>query len=772
MAAAAAEESGEGSDSDPEEMDPEEIIDDDKYRDGNDDDLEDVEEEGMEEPEEEEEEKVAAEGDDQEARYEGSVGSMVYEDDDRFDSNHNVDSNEQDEDLTLEKIDMSLASHVKRENNVVHYDYNSRTPLAKEGQEPPFSSDRATAKISWENLGSFEAKGPPMSVAHHKGIGAQIEMEVPFVERLALDKGYDEDQNGNDNHKETKLMGMESGDDIKLRASSSITPLLRPRSSSPGAGVERNKKPAIICDFFARGWCIKGSSCRFLHQKDGQSNNSKCTKNNVIVGSSEAHSVEDAGSRQPTRSVILDSSIKNDTLGKVLPEENKGSKNWYRSSEEHKLPTVGRNEESPGIMQSEGSRSFDHLSLHNEFPWKSPTGEYGSFKDPLLNHKWSHYSNHVDSRRLASVELIRGYPLGGIDSISSYRSFSSGSTLSSIYGNNNDSLGYGKGVMEPPSAKPNCQPSIYNSRSSPEFSSSFNSSLNTSLPSIGISPSQRGFTWSGSSPFIFSPQFQNSSPFYPRSAPDNLALHVISRDPYVSIGKMTSSTMNSWEPSVPFRPSFDFSSILSYRGRQYDPFIDSCEHPNGEVRPFQSSSNLILSSQNTLHKQILGDSLASQHPQSAISNQSIHSGDIRAYANVAQTAIVGQESRSPKSKEEKPLKLGHVVNSPSSKKEDLDSNHGLQTDGSKLSKEAKILKYFRASLIDFVKELVKPFWHEGRLSKDAHNIVVKKAVDKVISAYQPDQIPSTAEAVSQYLSFCQTKLEKLVEAYVGKYGKS
>lgn len=24
-------------------------------------------------------------------------------------------------------------------------------------------------------------------------------------------------------------------------------------------------KPAVICDFFAKGWCIKGKSCRFLH---------------------------------------------------------------------------------------------------------------------------------------------------------------------------------------------------------------------------------------------------------------------------------------------------------------------------------------------------------------------------------------------------------------------------------------------------------------------------------------------------------------------------
>lgn len=31
---------------------------------------------------------------------------------------------------------------------------------------------------------------------------------------------------------------------------------------------EGNKRPALICDFFAKGWCIKGNSCRFRHIKD------------------------------------------------------------------------------------------------------------------------------------------------------------------------------------------------------------------------------------------------------------------------------------------------------------------------------------------------------------------------------------------------------------------------------------------------------------------------------------------------------------------------
>ncbi|GAB2298657.1 hsp70 nucleotide exchange factor fes1 [Dionaea muscipula] len=50
-----------------------------------------------------------------------------------------------------------------------------------------------------------------------------------------------------------------------------FVPQVRPRSLSPSANFkDGNKRPAIICDFFAKGWCIKGNSCRFLHQRDSE----------------------------------------------------------------------------------------------------------------------------------------------------------------------------------------------------------------------------------------------------------------------------------------------------------------------------------------------------------------------------------------------------------------------------------------------------------------------------------------------------------------------
>ena len=76
------------------------------------------------------------------------------------------------------------------------------------------------------------------------------------------------------------------------------------------------------------------------------------------------------------------------------------------------------------------------------------------------------------------------------------------------------------------------------------------------------------------------------------------------------------------------------------------------------------------------------------------------------------------------------------------------------------------MRHFHAALVDLIKELLKPTWHEGHLNKDAHNTIVKKAVDKVLGTIQPHQIPITFESVKLYLSSSQPKIARLVEVRV------
>ncbi|KAJ6935559.1 protease-related family protein [Populus alba x Populus x berolinensis] len=56
--------------------------------------------------------------------------------------------------------------------------------------------------------------------------------------------------------------------------------------------------------------------------------------------------------------------------------------------------------------------------------------------------------------------------------------------------------------------------------------------------------------------------------------------------------------------------------------------------------------------------------------------------------------------------------------------------------------------------------------------EDAHNTIVKKTAEKVLSSLQPHQIPAAVESIKQFLSSSQPKMTKLAEGYVSKYGKS
>ncbi|XXG60803.1 hypothetical protein AAC387_Pa04g2626 [Persea americana] len=93
-------------------------------------------------------------------------------------------------------------------------------------------------------------------------------------------------------------------------------------------------------------------------------------------------------------------------------------------------------------------------------------------------------------------------------------------------------------------------------------------------------------------------------------------------------------------------------------------------------------------------------------------------------------------------------------------------------DEGKRSKDAKEMRMFKFALVEFVKELLKPTWKEGHMSKEAHKTIVKKVVDKVTGSLHGPHIPQTQERIDHYLSFSKPKLTKLVQAYVEKYLKT
>lgn len=86
--------------------------------------------------------------------------------------------------------------------------------------------------------------------------------------------------------------------------------------------------------------------------------------------------------------------------------------------------------------------------------------------------------------------------------------------------------------------------------------------------------------------------------------------------------------------------------------------------------------------------------------------------------------------------------------------------------------DEKAMRQFKIVLVEFVKEILKPTWKEGKMSREVYKTIVKKVVEKVSSSIQGVQIPRTQEKIDQYLAFSKSKITKLVEAYVGRHLKA
>ncbi|XP_042519955.1 protein FRIGIDA-ESSENTIAL 1-like isoform X2 [Macadamia integrifolia] len=621
------------------------------------------------------------------------------------------------------------------------------------------------------------------------------------AETLMSNGSRKKDSNGVLNTEEdTKRIDIKEGKDLKLRVSSLPTSQLRPRSLSPGAEFEdRNKRPAIVCDFFARGWCVKGSSCRFLHLKDGTG------KGDVPVASLENEVKVDAGLRhdmdaskisafpEPLASSATSSfSAKSHFPSeRFLPKEHGENLGWHQFPEEHRLSSVLRGSPSSGLLQeASGSKSLPHYDFQQFSSTRDDLGKFSSLQD-------------VDSEN----------PRGSLGP--DYKFHSTGSIIStSLYGGSSDPSVYDRSVREPLSLKQHSRSTV-NDHTLPVFSSS------TSFPSIGLSPPSSYISSSfggldGDREYHVShsaslPQ-NSSSPFYSRSEPDRFPA-----------GRKLQASSNDWEPSVPFRPSFFFGPAgISSPGSQYDPLLDSIEPHTGGHKSFQVSSSSLGAGIRHMPYQLTNcdsgltwlhgpeyntenHSLSYNHQShGSVMEKNIHSHGLHKAADETfGTSVADNQTKVSTPKEGKTERPGHghVVDVAKTKLSGHDPNPRYQTDarhkkesksgGGRHSnetglhqtprqnqdmdaqnKESKTLKLFRAALVDFVKELIKPSWREGHLRKDAHKSIVKKAVEKVISTLQLHQVPTTPELINQYLSSSRSKIAKLVEGYVDKYVKS
>ncbi|KAH0932631.1 hypothetical protein HID58_009748 [Brassica napus] len=236
---------------------------------------------------------------------------------------------------------------------------------------------------------------------------------------------------------------------------------------------------------------------------------------------------------------------------------------------------------------------------------------------------------------------------------------------------------------------------------------------------------------------------------------------------------------HDWEPSEPFRASFTIPPyILPSSDALYDPFTDIENPQDRSLTAPLSSKGRYAQKKSSQQKD---DESASDNKNSSCSNnqyqESMATKNLEAHGVVegVATSVVDQNDETTPSKEvsaenRSVLKRSKPAGHGSWRRSDGSSHQKVlksdERDGEARSDAGtKALRQFRTAVVETIKEMVKPLWREGRLTKEVHNMVVKRASEKIVSAaVQSHQVPTDSASVDQYLSMSATKIVKLVEA--------
>ncbi|XP_073123938.1 uncharacterized protein [Henckelia pumila] len=85
-----------------------------------------------------------------------------------------------------------------------------------------------------------------------------------------------------------------------------------------------------------------------------------------------------------------------------------------------------------------------------------------------------------------------------------------------------------------------------------------------------------------------------------------------------------------------------------------------------------------------------------------------------------------------------------------------------EVDRSKSNKVQEVHS-FKFVLIEHIRQILKPFWEQGNLSKDAYKIVMKKSIDKIIASIQASKFPRSRNDHQRYISASRSKIFELVQ---------
>lgn len=217
--------------------------------------------------------------------------------------------------------------------------------------------------------------------------------------------------------------------------------------------------------------------------------------------------------------------------------------------------------------------------------------------------------------------------------------------------------------------------------------------------------------------------------------------------------------------SSPNSPKAVGQNFTRSGGDQYDPLLDSFEpssnfsNKTNNVKKWEPSSDSDI---------MLGHSGSNKPLDVEENNKKKATGGVpvattafnEEYGESADAEVGAVENESPNN----PNGAGNL----NSGEIEIDQ---IKSPSKSKNKESRSMKLFKVALADFVKEVLKPSWREGNMSKEAFKTIVKKTVDKVSGAMKSHQIPKSQAKIDQYIVSSQRKLTKLVMGYVDKYVK-
>ncbi|KAH9298285.1 hypothetical protein KI387_029967, partial [Taxus chinensis] len=220
------------------------------------------------------------------------------------------------------------------------------------------------------------------------------------------------------------------------------------------------------------------------------------------------------------------------------------------------------------------------------------------------------------------------------------------------------------------------------------------------------------------------------------------------------------STVCGSTPGGPYDPLYD-SIDPAFRSKLFDFSRGGQIGPTGAV--MVSDLGQQLEDTNTASYGGNAKTTPLVKPENAVLNtKDILKGDYAIEAATdAEVGVVDNES--PRLGGQREGSPGHHLEVATTGTGEIDVDQTHANEKTRNIKEIKALKVFRTALAEFAKELLKPTWREGHMSKDAFKLVVKKAVDKVAGTLQSHQIPNTQERIDQYLESSRVKFTKLVE---------